>query len=179
MIRTFFAGLGVIFALLIVFCASFLGRLAFELDEQRPAHERLAADITRELSRAWSIEDIRAHYSAAVGPRLGMPSAQEPFNALKPLGPLRYVDDAEVATGWMRESLRRITSPAAAAELMAELLSKTVRVTFLAKFANGFARVTVELRHEGGAMKLWHLQIDSREPLPNAPRRRPQAISHA
>jgi hypothetical protein len=179
MIRTLFAGLGVIFALLIVFSASFLGRLAFELDTQRVAHERLAVEITRELSRAWSIKDIRAHYSATVSHRLGSPSAQEPFNALRPLGPLRYVDDAEVDTGLTSESLRRVRSPADAAARLADILSKTVRVTFLAKFANGFAHVTVELRHEGGAMKLWHLQIDSREPLPSTPRRRPQAISHA
>ncbi len=179
MIRTFFAGLGVIFALLIVFCASFLGRLAFEQGDQRPAHERLAVTITRDLSRAWSVKDIRPYYSAAVGRRLGTAAAQEPFDALRPLGALRYVDDADVKTGWTRERLRRVTSPAAAAELLAELLRKTVRVTFLAKFANGFAHVTVELRNEGGVMKLWHLRIDSREPLPDAPPRRPQAISHA
>ena len=179
MIRTLFTGLGVIFALLIVFCASFLGRLAFELDAQRAAHERLAVEITRDLSRTWSIKDIRAHYSASVSHRLGSPSAQEPFNALRPLGTLRYVDDVEVDSGLTSQSLRRVRTPADAAARLAEVLAKTVRVTFLAKFANGFARVTVELRNEGGAMKLWHLQIDSREPLPNVPRRRPHAISHA
>ncbi|HEY7669082.1 MAG TPA: hypothetical protein VH852_00450, partial [Hyphomicrobium sp.] len=143
------------------------------------AHERLAIEITRDLSSAWSVKDIRSHYASAVDHGLGTPGAQEPLNALKPLGPLRYADDPEVHTGWSRESLNRATSPAAAAELLAELLSKSVRVSFLAKFANGFARVSMELRNEGGTMKLWHLQIDSREPLPSAPRRRPQAISHA
>ncbi len=180
MIRTFFSGLGVLFALLLVFCASFLGRLAYEQSVQRAAHERLAVDITRELSRAWSVKDIRTYYSSAVLPRLDTASAQAPFNTLKPLGPLRYADGPEVKTGWTCESLRRVTSPATAAELLAELLSKTVRVSFLGKFANGFAHVTIELRNEGGAMKLWNLRIDSREPLRNRPRRRrPQAISHA
>ncbi len=179
MIRTIFAGLGVTFALLMVFCASFLGRLAFELDTQSAAHRRLAVTITRDLSRAWSIKDIRTHYSASVSRRLGSPSAQEPFNALRPLGSLRYVDDAKVASGLTRANLARVETPADAAGLLAEILSKTVRVTFLAKFANGFARVTVELRNEDGAMKLWHLQIDSREPLQHRTRQRPQAISHA
>ncbi len=179
MIRTFFAGLGVIFALLIVFSASFLGRLAFELDAQAAAHERLAVNITRELSRAWAIKDIRSHYSDAVSNRLGSPSAQEPFNALRPLGPLRYVDDTKVDSGLSHRSLHRIETPADAAGLLAEILSKTVRVTFVAKFAHGFARVTVELRHEDGVMKLWHLQIDSREPLLHRTRRAPQAISRA
>jgi len=179
MIRTFLAGLGVVFTLLIVFCASFLGRLAYEQAEQRAAHERLAIDITRELARAWSVKDIRTRYSSAVRPRLITASAQAPFNALKPLGRFRYADDTKVATGWTRDRLLQVKSPAAAAELVAELLSKTVRVSFLAKFANGFANVTIELRNEGGAMKLWHLRIDSREPLRSAPRRHRQAISHA
>jgi hypothetical protein len=179
MIRIFFAGLGVVFALLMVFCASFLGRLAYELEAQRPEHQRLAIDITRDLARAWTVKDIRPRYAAAMGRKIDDAGAQQPFNALKPLGPLRYADDAEVRTGWTRDSLDRVTSPAAAAELLAELLRKTVRVSFLAKFANGFARVTVELRNEGGAMKLWHLQIDSQEPLRQAPLPRPQAISHA
>jgi hypothetical protein len=179
MIRTFFAGLGVIFALLIVFCASFLGRLAVELEVQRAANEHLAVSITRDLSRDWSIKDIRAHYSSSVSHRIGASSAQSPFDTLRPLGPLRYVDDAKVDSGLTQRNLRRVGTPADAAGLLAEILNKTVRVTFLAKFANGFARVTVELRNEGGTMKLWHLQIDSQEPLQNRTRRRPQAISHA
>jgi hypothetical protein len=179
MLRTFFAGLGVVFTLLIVFCASFLGRLAFELDAQNATHERIAVGITRDLARAWSIKDIRTHYSASVSHRLDQPSAQEPFNALRPLGPLRYVDDARVESGLTSRSLDKVETPADAAELLAEILNKTVRVTFLAKFANGFARVTVELRNEDGTMRLWHLQIDSQEPLLDRTRRRPQAISHA
>lgn len=43
--------------------------------------------------------------------------------------------------------------------------SKSVKVTFVAKFANGFAHVTIELRSEGGAMKLWRLQVDGQENL--------------
>jgi hypothetical protein len=179
MIRTFFAGLGVLFALLMVFCASFLGKLAFELKTQGPAYEKLAVDITRELSRAWSIEDIRSHYASALAHKLGGPAAQRSVDALKPLGPLRYVDDLTHRTRFTRDTLREIASPAAAAEVLAELLSKTVKVSFVAKFANGFAGVVIELKSEGGKMKLWHLQIDGQSPLPDGPRRAPQTISHA
>lgn len=179
MIRKFFAGLGVLFALLIVFCASFLGKLAFELQAQGPAYERLAVDIARELSRAWSVEDIKSHYASAVTHKLSGPAAQQSVNGLKPLGPLRYVDDLTHRTRWSRDSLRELASPAAAAEMLAELLSKTVKVHFVAKFANGFADVTVKLKSEGGRMKLWHLEIDGQSPLPAGPRRAPQTISHA
>jgi hypothetical protein len=179
MLRTFFAGLGVVFALILVFCASFLGRVAYDMQAKRPAYEKLAVDITRELSRTWSAQDIKAHYAAAVAYRLSAPAAQRALDALKPLGGLRYVDDMRSRTRWTRGSLFELKSPAEAAEVLAELLSKTVRITFVAKYDHGFADVTMELRSEGGAMKLWHLQIDSQDPLPQSPHRAPQAISRA
>lgn len=178
MLRTFLAGLGVVFALILVFLASFLGRIAHDMNAQGPACEKLAVDITRELSRNWSVADIKTHYAGAVAHRLGGPAAQRALAALKPLGILRYVDDVAHRTRWTRESLKSLTSPADGAELLAELLRKTVRVTFVAKFDNGFADVSMEFKSEGGAMKLWHLQIDSREHL-KAPARGPVAISRA
>jgi hypothetical protein len=179
MLRTFLAGLGVVFALILVFCASFLGRVAYDMQAKRPAYEKLAVDITRELSRSWSAQDIKAHYAATVAYRLSAPSTQRALDALRPLGGLRYVDDVRSRTRWSRESLSELNSPAEAAEVLAEVLNKTVRITFVAKYDHGFADVTIELRSEGGEMKLWHLQIDSQEPLPQSPRRAQQAISRA
>jgi len=179
MTRTIFAALGVLFALLIVFCASFLGRTAYDMHAKAPVYEKLAVDITRELASTWSVDVIRTRYANAVAGRLNGGAARQPFAALKPLGALRYVEDVTLKTRWTRAALSELSSPAAAAQLLSEMLSKTVHVTFLAKFANGRARVTVKLRSEGGQMKLWHLQIDSRDPLPNATRRNRQAISRA
>jgi len=179
MTRTIFAALGVVFALILVFCASFLGRLAYDMHATAPTYEKLAVDITRELASAWSVDKIKTRYAAAVAGRLNVSAARRPFEALKPLGALRYVEDVTLETRWTRASFSELSSPAAAAGLLSELLSKTVHVSFFAKFANGRARVTVKLRSEGGQMKLWHLQIDSRDPLPNAPRRNRQAISRA
>lgn len=178
MLRIFFAGLGMLFMLMLVFCASFLGKLAFDMHEKAPAYEKLAADITRELASAWSARDIRKHYSASVAHQLDETTAQRPFQSLKPLGPLRYVDDVVVESGWTRSAWGQVDSAAAAAEMLANILRKSVKVTFLAKFANGFARVTVKLKSENGEMKLWHLQIDTPNPLPRRPKRR-QLISHA
>jgi hypothetical protein len=179
MVRTFFFVMGVVFAALIVFCASFFGRFALELQAQGPAYEKLAVDITRDLSRAWSVADIKQHYATAVANTLAGPTAQATFSALKPLGELRYADDLTHRTRWDSASWNEIASPAAAAEMLAELLTKTVKVTFVAKFANGFARVTVELKSEAGAMKVWHLQIDGQEDLLRGLRAKPQAISRA
>ena len=61
MVRTVFAGLGVLFAALVLFCASFFGRLAPELERQGGDYERLAVEMTRDLSKTWSLADIEQH----------------------------------------------------------------------------------------------------------------------
>ena len=178
MFRNVFACLGIVFAVILVFTASFLGGLAWEMHSNGPAYEKLAVDITRELSHGWQAEDIKSHYALPVAHRLSSPSAQRSLDRLKPLGALRYVDDVTRRTRWSRDSLFELQSSADAAEMLAEMLSKTVRITFIAKYEHGFADVTVELKNEGGEMKLWHIQIESQEPLPG-PSKRPQAISRA
>jgi hypothetical protein len=179
MVRTVFAGLGVVFAALILFCASFFGRLALELSVQGPAYEKLAVEITRDLSKSWSMTDIKQHFAAPVAYKLGGPDAQATFAALAPLGQLRYADEVSHTTRWDSAGWTELTSPAAGAEMLADVLNKSVRVTFVAKFANGFAHVTVELKRDGGAMKLWRLQIDGQEELLRRQRTRPQSISRA
>lgn len=181
MLRNFFSFLGVAFIALAIFCAAFIGRLGAELHDQGPAYEKLAVDITRRLSETWSVTDIKEHYAMAVAFRMSGPAAQASLDKLKPLGQLRYVSDVTCRTRWSRDTLQSLESPSSAAEALAELLSKTVRITFVAKFANGFADVSVELKGEGNEMKLWHLQIDSRDMAPAKPRPLPRQrkVSHA
>jgi len=179
MVRTLFAALGVVFAALILFCASFFGRLALELRGQGPAYEQLAVSIARDLSKSWSVADIKQTFAAPVAYKLGGAAAQATFTALSPLGQLRYVDEVAHTTRWDAAGWTELTSPAAAAEMLADVLNKSVRVTFVAKYANGFAHVTVELRSDGGAMKLWRLQIDGQDELLHRQQSKPQAISRA
>jgi hypothetical protein len=178
MLRTTFAAIGVIATVLAVFFASFLGAIAWDMRANGPAYEKLAVDITRDLSRNWSAQDIKGHYSIAVAYRLSSPNAQYALDKLRPLGGLRYVDDLRRRSRWSTDSLRHMASAADGAEILAELLSKTVRITFVAKFDYGFADVTMELKNEDGEMKLWQLQIESQEPV-LAPGRKAQAISRA
>lgn len=180
MVRNFFSLLGVVSLALMIFCASFLGRLGHELQAQGPAYDKLAVDIIHNVSQEWSLDDIKEHYAVAVAHDMIGPSAQASLDRLKSLGQLRYVSDVTRRTRWSRETLQSLKTPAAAAEALAELLSKTVRITFVAKFANGFADVSIELKGEGGVMKLWHLQIDGHDMDPK-PRSLPQArkVSHA
>jgi hypothetical protein len=178
MLRTFFSALGVLFAALIVFCASFLGNLAVNIDKHAAEYESLAVDITRELSHTWSLADIETRCAKAATDEAG-PAAQQALDTLKPLGALLYADDIAHKTRWTRSSWSEMRSPAVAAERLAELLRRTVKVTFVAKFAGGFANVTAELKSEGGRMKLWRLQIDSREKIRPQQELQRRVISHA
>jgi hypothetical protein len=181
MLRTFFSGLGVLFAALIVFCASYFGNLAADIDKHGGDYERLAVDVTRELSRAWSLADIEKHYTADAREELApaLLPGQPGLDGLKSLGVLLHADNVTVETRWSHAFWRQVTSPAVAAERLSELISRSVKVTFVGKFAGGLADVTAELKREGGSMKLWRLRIDSRE----KPRREEnpgrRVISHA
>ncbi|MEE8100021.1 MAG: hypothetical protein V3T13_08805, partial [Hyphomicrobium sp.] len=85
---------------------------------------------------------------------------------------LRYVDDVTHRSRWTKEAFGQMTSPSRAAAIFSQMLSKSVTVTFVAKFATGRARVTAELRSEGGVMRLWHLKIDSLDRPRRAPKRK-------
>ena len=172
MIRSFFFILGVLFAALIVFCGSFLSNLALAIDREGTVNEALAVKITRELSQTWSIGDIKPYYAKSIAANLNQQEAQQSLDALKELGALRYVDDVTHRSRWTKEALGQMTSLSRAAAIFSEMLSKTVTVTFVAKFATGRARVTAELRSEGGVMRLWHLKIDSLDRPRRAPKRK-------
>ena len=180
MIRSIFFILGVLFAALIVFCGSFLGSLALEIESEGPANEELAVKITRELSQNWSIGDIKPYYAKSIASNLSRPEAQQSLDALKGLGALRYADDISHRTRWTKEALGQMTSLAQAAAILSEMLSKSVTVTFVGKFATGRARVTIELKSEDGAMRLWHMKIDSLDrPRPAPVRNASPKISFA
>lgn len=178
MLRTFFSALGVMFAAIIVFCASFLGNLAVDIDKHATEYETLAVDITRELSRTWSLADIETRTAKAANDERG-PATQQALDAMKPLGALLYADDLAHTTRWTASSWSEMRSPAVAAERLAELLSRTVKVTFVGKFAGGLADVTAELKSDGGRMKLWRLQINSRDKIRPQQELQRRVISHA
>jgi hypothetical protein len=161
MLRSLFYGLGVLFAALLVFSASFLGNVAADLDRRGDEYEGLAVEMTRDLSRTWKLVDIEQHYVADARDEL-LPVLDADLDDLKPLGPLLYADRVRVETRWSR-AIWDVTSPGVAAERLAELINRSVKVSFVGKFAGGLADVTAELKREGGRMKLWRLRIDSRE----------------
>jgi len=178
MLRTLFSILGVMFAALLVFSASFLGNVAADLDRRSADYEALAVDVTRELARTWKLSDIREHYVTDARDEL-LPVFDADLGDLKPLGPLLHADNVRIETRWSRDLWQNVTSAGGAAERISDLINRAVKVSFVGKFAGGVADVTAELKREGGRMKLWRLRIESREkPKPeDSPGRR--VISHA
>lgn len=178
MLRTLFSALGVLFAALIVFCASFLGNVAADIDRHDGDYQQLAVEVTRDLSRSWTLADIEKQYTAEAREELA-PVLHAGMDSLKPLGVLLYADNVVVETRWSRTFWHDVDSPAAAAERLADLISRSVKVSFVGKFAGGFADVTAELKREGGRMKLWRLRIDSREKREREDYPGRRVISHA
>jgi hypothetical protein len=178
MLRTIFSAFGVMFAALLVFSASFLGNVAADLDRRGADYEALAVEVTRELSRTWKLADIREHYVADARDEL-MPVFDADLGDLKPLGPLLYADAVRIERRWSRGLWQDVTSVGSAAERLADLINRAVKVSFVGKFAGGLADVTAEFKREAGVMKLWRLRIESREkPKPEEPSAR-RVISHA
>jgi len=177
MLKTLFSGLGVLFAALVVFCASFLGNVAADIDRHGSDYEKLAIDVTRELSRTWMLADIEQHYATEAREELA-PVLHAGMDSLKPLGVLLYADNMRVETRWSRD-WNDVTSPAVAAERLADLIGRSVKVTFLGKFAGGFADVTAEFKREDGRMRLFRLRIDSREKREREDYPGRRVISHA
>ena len=104
-------------------------------------YEQLAVDVTRELSRTWTLADIEEHYAAEAREELA-PVLHAGMDSLKPLGVLLYADNVRVETRWSRAFWHDVDSPAVAAERLADLIGRSVKVTFVGKFAGGFADVT-------------------------------------
>ncbi len=178
MLRTVFAALGMLFALLLVFTASFLGNVALDIQNRSDEYEALTIDVTRTLSRSWRLAAIDQHYVDDAREEL-RPVLSADMEELKPLGALLYVDAIQVETRWSRGPLTGFLSPMLAAERVAELLNRSVKVSFVGKFAGGLADVTAELKREGGRMKIVRLRVESREKGRPLEYPAPRIISHA
>jgi hypothetical protein len=173
--RSFFSGLGFLFAVLAVFSASYLATLASDIDSHQADYEKLAVDVTRELSRTWTLADIEKHYAADAREEL-QPVLHQQLEDHRQLGELMTTHDGAVEPRWSHHFWEQVTSVGNLFERLADMANRSVRVTFTGRFKGGLADVTADLKREGTTMKLWRLRIDSREPPPPPT---PRIISHA
>ncbi|MFA5899947.1 MAG: hypothetical protein WC829_12645 [Hyphomicrobium sp.] len=172
MARTFFSALGLLFAALLMFSASFLGNIAADLDIRRGEYRSLAVELTRELSQTWQSASIEPYYAADAREELALLVGAY-IQAVKPLGPLLHAADVNVEVRWS-QTAGLLLSPDRLSERLTALLNRAVKVSFVGRFAGGLAGVTAEFKREDGRLKLWRLRIDSRQeqPAKSSPERR-------
>jgi hypothetical protein len=138
MLKKFLIGLGVLSIGFIGSCSAILG---FSAVNDAPKNKALAEVVTRDLSRAWNVNDIRPHLLKNGAEQVNFAAAQATFDPLKPLGSLQRIDQAQQTTFAMEKNL-------------GEWLTKTATVAMVATFEHGRANVTMELRSEAGEMKV-------------------------
>jgi hypothetical protein len=150
MLKKFLIGLGVLSIGFIGSCSAILG---FSAVNDAPKNKALAEVVTRDLSRAWNVNDIRPHLLKNGAEQVNFAAAQATFDPLKPLGSLQRIDEAQQTAFAMEKNLD-------------EWLTKTATVAMVATFAHGRANVTMELRSEAGQMKIRSLNV---KPVGGAP----------
>jgi hypothetical protein len=143
MLKKFLIVMGVISIGFIGSCGAMLG---FSAVNDAPKNKALAAAITRDLSRAWNVSDIRSYFIKKGSEQVNFAAAQASFTPLKPLGSLQRIDEAQQTTFAMEKNL-------------GEWLTKTATVAMVATFEHGRANVTMELRSEAGEMKLRSVNV--------------------
>jgi hypothetical protein len=143
MLKKFFIAMGVIFACLIGSCAIFVGVNAAR---DAPNNKAVAEAITRDLARSWNLHDLKPYFVSTAADQINFADAQFSFNKLRPLGALKRVEQAQ-QTGFKIEKNSGHES------------TKTATIVMVAEFDNGRATVTMQLKSDGGAMKLWHLNV--------------------
>jgi hypothetical protein len=143
MLKKFLIVIGVISIGFIGSCGVLLG---FSAVNDAPKNKVLAEAITRDLSRAWNVNDIQPYFPRNGAEQVNFAAAQASFNPLKPLGSLRRIDEAKQTTFAIEKNL-------------GEWLTKTATVAMVATFEHGRANVTMELRSEAGQMKLRSMNV--------------------
>ncbi|CAN1724727.1 conserved exported protein of unknown function [Hyphomicrobium sp. 1Nfss2.1] len=174
---TLFSILGLVFSALSLFSASFLANVAADIDNRRDAYAALATQITRKLADDWKLSSIAPHYAEEALRELS-PVLDADAPELRSLGPLVRAENIQVEPHWARPL--GTLSAGKLAERLAELINRSVGVQFVGKFAGGEARVTAELKREGGRTKLWRLRIDGLQaPPPHRGRPDRRVVSYA
>ena len=137
MLKKLFIAMGVLMTCLI---ASWLV-LGFEAVGDAPKNKAIAEAITRDMARAWNVNDLKPHCAQVVANNLNSPDAQMYFDRLKPLGALKRIEQAQ-------QTAFRIS-----------FAESTATVFMVAEFENGRANITMRLKDEGKVMKVWELDV--------------------
>lgn len=148
MLKMFLVAMGVIFIGLVASCTLVAGLAGVSAVADAPKNKAIAEAVTRDLARSWNASDLKPHFVTAVARQLNFANAQMSMNNLKPLGTLKKIEQAEQTALHYGKNLGEETV-------------KTATVKLVAEFENGRANVIVQLKSEGGEMKLWHVNVET------------------
>jgi len=147
MLKKFLVVMGVvIFTGLVASCTLVAGLAGFSALADAPKNKAIAEAVTRDLARSWNASDLKPHFAAAVPIALNFANLQMSMNKLKPLGELKKIEQADQTAFHYSKELGQESV-------------KTATVEMVAEFENGLAKVIVQLKSEGGEMKLWHVNV--------------------
>ena len=148
MLKKFLVAMGVIFTGLMASCTLVAGLTGFSAVADAPKNKAIAEAVARDLARSWNVSDLKPRSATAVTNQLNFTDAQMSMNKLKPLGALKKIEQAEQTAFHYGKEL-------------GEEAVKTATVKIVAEFENGRANVVVQLKSEGGEMKLWHVNVET------------------
>ena len=145
MLKKFFITMGVVCTCLIASCTLFIGLNAAN---DAPKNKAIAEAITRDMARAWNVNDLKPNFVAVALRQVNFAEAQLTFNKLKTLGPLQTIEQTQQTEFRIGQDL-------------GGALTKSATIVLVAEFENGRATVTIRLASEGAEMKLWHVNVTS------------------
>jgi hypothetical protein len=146
MLKKFFLAMGIVFTAVVGSCMLVLGGVGLNAAEEAPQNKAVAAAITRDLARAWDVNDLKPHFVGTALSQINFGLAQQSINPLRALGALQNITDAQQTAFNYSKSFGGETT-------------KTATITMVAEFENGRANVTMQLANEGSAMKLMHVNV--------------------
>ena len=159
MLKKLMMVMGVVLVGIVGSCALVLGKVGIDAAGEAPQNRAVAAAVTRDLARAWDVNDLKPHFVDFALSQVNFGQAQLSFNALKALGALMNVEQASQTEFRYDKKIGGVTT-------------KTATILMVAEFENGRASVTVKLMSEGDAMKLLHINV---APIGNVRAKRQEA----
>lgn len=146
MFKKFLLAMGIVFTCLVGSCMFVLGGVGLNAAAEAPQNKSVAIAMTRDLARAWDVNDIKPHFVSSALGHINFSQAQQSMNSMKVLGALQNVEEVQQTSFNYNKSFSGQTT-------------KTATITMVAEFENGRASVTIQLANEGSVMKLMHVNV--------------------
>jgi hypothetical protein len=145
-LKKFLLVMGIVFTGLVGSCMFVLGGVGLNAAAEAPQNKSIAVAMTRDLAKAWDVNDLKPHFVSSALSQINFSQAQQSMNPMKALGALQNVEEVQQTAFNYNKPFSGETT-------------KTATITMVAQFENGRANVTIQLANEGNVMKLMHVNV--------------------